>query len=117
MTTIRMFRNKNRDAMALLTFHDGIVEVVEERTFAQTRVKYLGPNARIFYVDNEELTPLTGPLFDASNWWVISHVITPTFYLNGAIQGITSAEHAARIANTITGDDGCTATRLSDLIS
>lgn len=88
-------------------FPDGIVEVVEEDTDTVRSVRYVNPPeglaARRFTAYTSELTSLEGPSLSARDWWVIVCAGLPTFYLNGQVQGILDADHAARVASSVIG--------------
>lgn len=47
-------------------------------------------------------TPIPAP--DTTGMYAITYGNYPTFYLSPAVQGITSQEHAARIASEIIGE-------------
>jgi hypothetical protein len=105
--TIRYFRNVEHTGEG--TFPDGIVRVITEAGVLGQKVEYLDPPAGLehhqFYAKTHELSRITSPLFDVGQLWIIVHPKHPSFYLNGAVLGIVSNEHAARIAADIVGHD------------
>jgi hypothetical protein len=62
------------------------------------------PAGHRFYVMGRELTRITSPIFDIGHLWVVVVPGFPTFYLNGAVQGIQSKLDAAKIAAGIIGE-------------
>jgi hypothetical protein len=117
---IRMFRSGDGSR----TFPDGLVHIIGGNTepdLDDYRVTYVTPpdglSGRAFHALGHELTRPTHSFIDASAWWVITVPGLPTFYLNGAVQGIVDAERADRIARQIVDDPRITVARLTDIIS
>lgn len=119
MPAVRMFTNGNRDSTALIIYPDGLVEVIVENEDGESSVvEYLNVDGiRQFVAQNHELSRIVSPVLDASEWWIATHHRIPTFYLNGAVQGIRDVEHARVIAIDITGIDDIHIARLTDIIS
>lgn len=122
---VRYFRNAAAtEESGGLVFPSGIVKVIDGHRAGRKLVEYVDPprgfGGHRFHVDEHELSRITSPVFDVGNLWVVTHPQHPTFYLNGAINGITSAEHAARIAADIVGhpvDAAWHIDRLTDIIT
>lgn len=124
--SIRMFRNDSR-YHGMTLFPDGIVKIqeVSDRLPPRYAVEYVGDvdglEGHRFWVEGSELTRPTQPVIDAEAWWVVvmPDAHTPTFYLNGAVQGIVDHDHAARVASEVTGRPVTAAQieRLTDILS
>jgi len=105
---VRLFRNGASDP-ATIIYPDGLVRVVTEPPVegGMVKVEYLTESSPLnipFWAEQAELERVAEPVLRTEDLWVVTVPGMPTFYLNGAIQGIVSKVHAAKIAASIIGE-------------
>lgn len=126
---LRYFRNGS-SAPATIIYPDGLVRVVVEPPVedGMAKVQYLDESSPLnvpFWAEQDELelAPEVEPRTEnlVEDLWVVTVPGVPTFYLNGAIQGIVSRVHAAQVAASIIGEQASVGPsnieRLTDLVS
>lgn len=122
---VRQFRNHSNNP-ATIIYPDGLVRVITEPPVegGMVKVEYLTESSPLnipFWAEQDELERIAEPVLRPEDLWVVTVPGMPTFYLNGAIQGIVSRVHAAKIAASIIGEQASVGPsnieRLVDVIS
>lgn len=122
---VRQFRNGSNNP-ANIIYPDGLVRVVTGPPIegGMVKVEYLTESSPLnipFWAEQAELERIAEPVLRPEDVWVVTVPGMPTFYLNGAIQGIVSKLDAAKIAAGIIGEQASVGPsnidRLIDVIS